>query len=315
MYRSYLDSIKANLENEEKQDTTDICLNCSGKLIRDNDSIMVCNDCGQMANIIGGKYDDGICHNVEGYVNLSSGKGSIFSSVSDPEKAQINAIYNTYKKKRQQQTNINIPDFIFNNAAEMYINITKHTKSSRASVLSDILGACLYHECTRAGSMYTERQIAKFMLLKKEGLSNGNKILNNLYLRGLINIDISNNIYLQFIEKYLTILEIDLKYANTLVDIIFKSRRIDSNLLSDETIKKHNLVRGRIYKIGSNCRIITKCAGIVYALTKIIDFGKKITIEQIDEIGATKKSTYGKFTTQLMKYDDLIDLTKSIKLL
>ena len=28
--------------------------------------------------------------------------------------------------------------------------------------------------------------------------------------------------------------------------------------------------QGRIYKIGSNCRIITKCAGAVYALTKLI---------------------------------------------
>ncbi len=329
---SFLDIIKSQ-QTSTTNEITDICKNCNGNLVRNSESTTECENCGQIEYMIGDKYDNTSCSNIEGYVNIGKGKeGRIFNSINDPKKIQLANIINIYEKRQQavkyvsetkKNIHINIPKHIFNQAANMYIHILVHTKSCRASVLNNILGACLYQECKKAQCIYTERQIANFMGLKKEGLSGGNKFLSNLYLRGLLTIDISNNVYLPFISKYLEHLDIDEKYATILEQIIFRSRHVDSNLLSDELINKYKLKKGRIYKIGSNCRIITKCAGAVYALTKLIPVSqltngknndKKITVEQIDNIGNTKKSTYGKYTNKLIQYDELLGFSKELSI-
>lgn len=312
MIKSYLETLQEKINND-KHEINDICTNCNGKLIRENESNMVCESCGKIENLLGGKYCDGTVNNIEGFLDISSDKGGkICNSIVNTKNLQLNNIIKIYKKKQTINDKVNIPDWIFNKAANFYVSIVEQSGSSRASVLMDVLAVCLHQECKRNSCMYTERQIAKFMGLKKEGLSGGLKKLNYLNLTGKIYLDKSNDIYLKYLEKYLDTLELNEKYAVILEQTILNSRNIIADNYNTEIQLKYNLIPGKKYKLGSDCRIVTKCAGIIYALIKVLKKHKEIPISRIEEVHSTKKTTFNKFTIKIIQYDELLNFTNSI---
>lgn len=301
--------------NDDVFNCNDECQKCNSKMIRESESNMVCESCGMINELIGVNYSDGKINNLEGYNSIKSDiGGSIHTSAVNSKKIKEDLVLEKIKKiqstAEHNGCNIFIPQYVINNACEFYFKIMElmGTNSSRAEVLLYMLGSCLSYSCRESGCIYTDKQIAKFMGLKKDGLSNGNRKIYNLTLCGKLKLNKNYNLYKMYLDKYLETLNIDNKYSNVLREIILETRLIYSSNFSDEILKKYNMVKNRYYKIGFESRIVTKCVGMIYVLCKLLKYKDKDIIKKIEIMSDIKKSTFNKFSSEVFRYSELLNL-------
>lgn len=150
-----------------------------------------------------------------------------------------------------QEPSIRFPKAILEKAADYYNMIQKVSIDQidtegkvcgqkrivrRGDVKDEVIGYCIYCACVEMGMPRKEKEIAKFMRIKNNGLSRGKNFVRKLYCAGKINIpalDIDANDY--YVKRYLTNLKLyNEEPQNNNISMIGGANSVVSNVFTTD---------------------------------------------------------------------------------
>jgi transcription initiation factor TFIIIB Brf1 subunit/transcription initiation factor TFIIB len=167
-------------------------------------------------------------------------------------------------------------------AAEMFDKILMAGNVYRKNGKRGVMAACMYYSCIIHGLTRSPKAIIDLMGTEEKFLSQGDRILQHMNERGIIDIPVHHDPYNDYFTRYFAILGIPEKYKTFARDLIRRAER------------KH-------LHVGSESRTTTKCIGVVYLLTQRVPDLKHITKDMITEAcGNISKVTVPKYYEILM---------------
>ena len=301
-FESNKNKINISLEPEQKfkpNVKTTTCNNCGGHLYVEN-YILVCKECGvetqNSSNITEEDYSTSAitdCNvNSNGFIAMKmSGVGAygvqrslLKTCANYPKYRKINTliemqIWNYTNDKKQH-----IPKNVIQEANDMFASIKDNGYVFRKDGKKGVLSACLYYACYNNGISKTPSEIAQFSSIEEKFHSLGDRILHDLNERGVIEIPIKVSPIIDYIDRYMELLDINKKYRAFVVELIFRAEKKRIHILHDS---KSN----------------TKCVGAIYMLVnRIPELRKKITKEMIEQQCGISKTTFIRYYTMLCQY-------------
>ena len=152
----------------------------------------------------------------------------------------------------------------------------------RSNIKDEVLAHLIYIACVNHGDVRKKKDIAAFMKLQTNGFSSGEKIINNLFAEGKINIDIGDEPASGFAARYLE----SLGLCNSASDYI----KFIADII--HTAESKN--------IGVNSITSSKVVGTIWLLN--VQLGLGIKVDQLERAGDnTKKNTFIKFYNEVVK--------------
>ena len=152
-----------------------------------------------------------------------------------------------------------------------------------------VISACLYYACYNNGISKTPSEIAQFSNIEEKFHSFGDRILHDLNELGVIEIPIKVAPITDYVTRYMTLLEIPMKYKKFVLELIARADKKHIHILHDS---KNN----------------TKCVGAIYMLIdRVPDLSKRITKEMIEKDCGISKTTFIRY------YNVLCDHYKCLK--
>jgi transcription initiation factor TFIIIB Brf1 subunit/transcription initiation factor TFIIB len=166
-----------------------------------------------------------------------------------------------------------IPKNAIKLAIELFSTIKENNYVYRGNGKKGVLGACLFYACVMNQITKTPREIASVMEIEDRFLSQGDRIVQELNEKGIIEIPTILRPLKDYLDQYFPALNIPLVYKSFVVDII-------------ERAEKKNI------HIQNDSRTTTKCIGAIYLLTTRIKKLNHITKDQIVKECNISKSTF-----------------------
>lgn len=240
----------------------------------------ICDNCGRIEDIVGGNADIAEKNNVEsvGDYNTSSnssapvrisGPGSyafqrkLVSTTSNYKVQQKRNTYSQMRKIIYEYKGDRPSEKIIKEACEFYYQVQQH-RIKRGDVRKGTMAACLYRKCIENQVIRKPKEIASMFDIPQRELSNGEKILDELFSEGLLgtSVDVEagnasagldqfcsneDKIMKDFLYRYFELLSIPdtyMHFACRLIKFTIKYHVADSSVTS------------------------SKCAGTVYILVK-----------------------------------------------
>ena len=209
----------------------------------------------------------------------------LISNSSSYKVQQKKATEDELKKVMYAIPDNQIPKDVVLEAAGLYYELQQH-EIRRGDVRRGTLAACLYRKCKEKGIDRKPKTIADMFEIDQNDLSCGEKILDKLAAKHLINVPRSQTYYdvndraSSFTNRYFEVLEISGDHQD------YKAFVTD---LIRFTCEKH---------VAESSIISSKCAGAIYILTNRrpeLDISKE-TIQKACEIS---KSTFIRFVRQV----------------
>jgi hypothetical protein len=263
-----------------------------------------CNGCGRMAIVVESSSKEDIS---SGRLHISTGssKGKFYNPIADYSKTQRKALSDQFSKLQADYMDRNrdyiaIPNRVLDSACDLYNTIQKKVMQRddgttiiindstddssaqskckkfvrRGTIKDEILAALIYIQCQNEGVSRKKKDIAAFMKLSTQGFSRGEDILRNLKAQGVIDLAMDDEQGSGYIERYLTTLDIDLKYIGFINEIVELSE-VNHICMTSQT--------------GS------KIVGTIWILIKLLNL--KINAKQLESAtDNTKKNTFDKFS-------------------
>jgi len=227
--------LEKNLEQKLRLVEYNKCKNCNLLMFYQN-SQYICEKCGCIKTVIGGH---------ENSDDKSSTKRRIIKDNSNsPDK--ILKFLNNKNEASEARGEKRIPLVILEQTAQLYNNIqkisqntldTSYKLSNRSSNVNDILSAILYQVCINNNYGYKKKEIADFMMLESSGFSKGDDFIKHLESRGIISLNISNDIVKSLTIRYCRNLNIDEKYINFISEIISAANNLNIGMNSISSSK------------------------------------------------------------------------------
>ena len=281
----------------DSKDTSNvnICGDCGINMQYTQNAAFICPNCGSTKNCDGEYYDAAESTKINTRsVQISNGKGTFtMHSGGDYSKTQQKNITAILRNRENRYNDgIKIPRKIINIVRDKYNDLQRLTLENknggqkkfvrRADVKNEILATLLYYTCIEEKIPRCEKDVAVFMRLDTEGISRGKNIVRTLSLNGHLDIndrhpidEIAND----YIIRYLETLQIDMKYAEFIKDM---------------------LLRSNTKRAGISCTTKTKIVGTMWFLNDKCNMGiKQKTFENAcDNIRA---NTFTKYSKQIEK--------------
>jgi transcription initiation factor TFIIIB Brf1 subunit/transcription initiation factor TFIIB len=295
------DMVNMSLEQEvDFADNADgnICYLCNSELIAAR-NMMICSGCGvESANHINtpeGGYSTSALNDCnvhkDGFLAFKvTGRGSYGCQRS---MLKTCASYTKYRKnttlKDMKNWNIHskkhhIPKNVIKEANDMFATIKEHGYVFRKDGKKGVLSACLYYACYNNGISKTPSEIAQFSDIEEKFHSFGDRMLHDLNERGVIEIPDKIAPITDYVNRYMTLLNIPTKYTVFVLDLIARAEHKKIHIVHDS---KNN----------------TKCVGAIYMLVdRVPDLRKKITKELIESLCCISKTTFIRYYNVLCTY-------------
>jgi transcription initiation factor TFIIIB Brf1 subunit/transcription initiation factor TFIIB len=286
-----------------------LCSECGIKMYKSSMEY-ICEQCGKVEEIVGGDIDIAEHGGPEGVNDYNTSNNSAAPvRIAGPgsyvfQKKLISTTSN-YKKQQKRNTVDQITNILYQyegakppanvvkQAAEFYYQVQQHC-IKRGDVRRGTMAACLYRKCIENDISRKPKEIADIFGIPQTELSNGEKILDELFAKGLLGVTIGpsdglvsndvsssiNQFYFKekkemksFLSRYFEDLGIPLDYiefAESLVWFTIKYRIAESSIMS------------------------SKCAGTIFILSvKLPNLNIKRT--DIENTCKISKSTFNRF--------------------
>jgi transcription initiation factor TFIIIB Brf1 subunit/transcription initiation factor TFIIB len=179
-----------------------------------------------------------------------------------------------------------IPKNAIKLAIELFSKIKENNYVFRGNGKKGVLGACLFYACVMNQITKTPREIASVMEIEDRFLSQGDRIVQELNEKGIIEIPTILRPLKDYLDQFFPALSIPLSYKTFVVDII-------------ERAEKKNI------HIQNDSRTTTKCIGAIYLLTTRIKNLNHITKDLIVKECSISKSTF-------IRYFNLLTINHAI---
>ena len=252
------------------------------------DTTIICEQCG-----IERQYD---CHTADNYslmvdcgYNTSNNSYMSFNVVGtnayfyQRSMMKTCADYSIYRNNSNKKDIINRiyqyegnkpPMNVINTASDLFDKIKANNYVFRGDGKLGVIGACLYYASIIHNLTKTPREIAHIMGIDEKFLSQGDRTLQELNEMKTIEIPTNRKPLEDYLNKFMIILDIPMKYKQFVIDIITRAER------------KHLHVK-------NESRLTTKVVGVLYLLTKRVPELKHIKKDMISaECNGISKSTY-----------------------
>jgi transcription initiation factor TFIIIB Brf1 subunit/transcription initiation factor TFIIB len=300
MYNSCNNSNDNNIELEnkinldcEKIDKYTVCPKCNieGTL---NDGSVFCVSCGLETVVIddANKYS----FTVEKDHNTSDNSFMSFNFVGKNSYCyqrsflKTCANYSSFRKNNNRKDLYNynyqyegkkIPKNAIKLAIELFSKIKESAYVFRGNGKKGVLGACLFYACVMNNITKTPREISSVMEIEERFLSHGDRKVQELNEKGIINIPTILRPLKDYLDQYFPALNIDIKYKQFVVDLI-------------ERAESKNL------HIRNDSRTTTKCIGTIFMLINRVPVLKKISKDTIVKECNISKSTFIRYYNLLL---------------
>jgi transcription initiation factor TFIIIB Brf1 subunit/transcription initiation factor TFIIB len=296
-----LDSIdfEMNTKNPSSNNLYNGLCHCGGQ-IYNNKGILVCQQCGielQNTSCVIEEEEYSVsavtdCNvNSNGFIAVKMiGKGSygyqrsLLKTCANYSKyRKINTLkdMNNWNNTSKKQ---HIPKNVIQEANDMFAKIKEKGYVFRKDGKIGVLSACLYYACYNNGISKTPSEIAQFSGIEERFHSQGDRILHDLNERGIIDIPLKVNPIVDYIDRYMELLDISKRYKQFVIDIIARAEKKHIHIIHDS---KSN----------------TKAIGAIYMLVeRIPELRKRITKDMIEKDCGISKTTFIRYYNILYKY-------------
>jgi transcription initiation factor TFIIIB Brf1 subunit/transcription initiation factor TFIIB len=179
----------------------------------------------------------------------------LIGSVSNYKVQQKKNTVEDMKNAVYQSKEAKIPNNVVCEAANLYFEKVQQHQIRRGDVRTGTQAACLYRMCIKYNITRKPKEIAAIFGIPQNDLSNGEKILDDLSARGLIETNKKqmffnvNDLVNDFIDRYFESLGIPAAHANYKPFVIRLIRFTTDKHIADSSVPS------------------TKCAGAIYILT------------------------------------------------
>lgn len=274
------------------------CRICSGDLYL-SVNILTCQSCGveshNYSNITEEEYSTSAitdCNvNSNGFISMRiTGPGSYGYNRA---LLKTSANYEKYRKinmlKDMTSWNNNsvkhhMPKNIMLEVNDDFDKIKKHGYVFRKDGKKGVISALLYYKCYAHGISKTPGEIAQFSGIEEKFHSQGDRILHDLAERGIIQIPHKVNPIIDYIERYMELLDIDKCYKQFIIDLINRAEVKHIHVLHDS---KAN----------------TKAVGAIYILVdRVPKLRDRITKDIIEKECGISKTTFLRYYNIIHTY-------------
>ena len=169
-----------------------------------------------------------------------------------------------------------IPKDVTTMAADMFNDIRSTGKVFRGDSKKGIMVACVYYACRIKKITKTPRYLCNLTNTPDKYLSQGERILQDLIERKVVNIPELGDPKLDYISQYFEALKIPEKHKPFAIALIERSQHKSLHIIKDS-------------------RDTTKCAGTVYMLCQRIRSLRHITKEQIEDKCDVSFTTFNRY--------------------
>jgi transcription initiation factor TFIIIB Brf1 subunit/transcription initiation factor TFIIB len=274
------------------------CHICNGDLYL-SVNVLTCQSCGvesqNYSNITEEEYSTSAitdCNvNSNGFISMRIiGPGSygynralLKTSANYEKYRKINMLkdmnsWNNNSKKHHMPKNIMLE------VNDDFDKIKKHGYVFRKDGKKGVISALLYYKCYAHGISKTPSEIAQFSGIEEKFHSQGDRILHDLAERGIIQIPHKVNPIVDYIERYMELLEIDKCYKLFIIDLISRADAKHIHVLHDS---KAN----------------TKAVGAIYILVdRIPKLRARITKDMIEKECGISKTTFLRYYNIIHTY-------------
>ena len=146
----------------------------------------------------------------------------------------------------------------------------------------------MYYACYNNNISKTPSEIAQFSNIEEKFHSLGDRILHDLNEKGIISIPVKINPIVDYVNRYIELLEIPKKYTSFIIDLIKRADEKKIHILHDS---KNN----------------TKCVGCIYMLVeRTPELKKRITKDKIEAECGISKTTFIRYYNILCSFYKLI---------
>jgi len=271
------------------------------------DQAYICSGCGRVEELCGSGYsgnseeissaisatrmdamvDEAAAININSTTVRVSGPGAnglqrkLIASTSNYKRQQLKATTDQMENVVYQYNGPKIPANIVSAAANLYFHVQQFC-IKRGDVRKGTMAACLYRKCIEANITRKPKEIADIFEISQSELSNGEKILDELYasecLREtgtkLFHFNEQDRIE-SFLARYFELFNLPIKYKE------FSLRLI-------RFTEKYHLVSGSI--------VSSKCAGTIFLITNKLP-ELNVTSKDIVIGCRISKSTFARFAS------------------
>jgi transcription initiation factor TFIIIB Brf1 subunit/transcription initiation factor TFIIB len=278
----------------------------------------ICENCGKIEEITGGYLDvsENGSDSISDYNTSSNSAAPVRISGPNSHQYQKKFISSTSNYKKQQMKNteeqitniihnyegIKVPTNVVKDSAKFYYSVQQHT-IKRGDVRIGTMAACTYRVCKKYGLIRKPKEISDMYGIDQNEFSNGEKILDELFAKGLLKDNSEyavSNFYSEdepridaFLGRYFEAMNIPDKYIKF------------TKILIKFTIK---------FKIANSSIISSKCAGAIYILsTRVPEL--EISKQDVANACQISKSTFTRFSKAVLNLLEMPsdDLDKSRK--
>lgn len=203
------------------------------------------------------------------------------------------ARYEEYRKNKtmKELSNFNyqtngkkIPKDVLRLANELFDSIKKHRHVFRTNIKKGVMSACLYYACYMKHISKTPNEIAALMGIEEKFHSIGDRKVRSLAEKGIIQIPTKIDPTLDYVVRYMQILDISLKYKDFVIDIINRAERAKLHIKYDS-------------------RTNTKAVGGIYLLIeRIPELRKRINKDKIEKECKISKTTFTRYYMIINNY-------------
>ena len=174
-----------------------------------------------------------------------------------------------------------IPKNAIKLAIELFSKIKENNYVFRGNGKKGVLGACLFYSCVMNHITKTPREIACVMEIEERFLSQGDRIVQELNEKGVINIPTILRPLNDYLDQFFPALNIPDKYKPFVADVIARAEKKNVHIMNDS-------------------RTTTKCIGAIFLLINRIRGLKHITKDHIVKECNISKSTFIRYYNLLL---------------
>jgi len=185
---------------------------------------------------------------------------------------------NQDKKKlsnlNSESENKRIPKTVINLILDDFRKIKEAKIVYRGNGKKGVMAALMYYRCMSVGVARTPRDLCTFLDIPQKKFSEGDRKVQKHVDTGILDIKLCSNSYEMYITQYLTILGIDLKYTDFLLNLIKRAEDKKIHILNES-------------------KTTTKCVGAIYMLISRLKL--KISKDTISKECNISGSTFIKY--------------------
>ncbi len=289
----------------QKKNNWRYCTNCNIEATEDTEISLSCPKCGLQIDII---HDS--TQNFQSNTQYNTSNNNITTKMEGKNTYKYNKTLhstcgqNNWNPKliiqklnnHSYETEENkIPEFIIQTIVEQFKKI-REIETSRGNGQMAKLACLIYYECKRSKIAYKPKEIAAICKISERDMSKADSKLRALHENGIIKLELNNNNYESYIERYLSLLNINSENYDNIENL--KNIILDIILHAE---KKH------IYIIKTP-KPSTKCIGAIYLLINSIPEIKELITKEF----IVKQCKISK-TTFIGHYQLLLDNKKHFK--